>query len=233
MDDEITIDYAPGAPGNAIVALLLCPGRSEYNAVPPHPAAGVTGAHLQDLMHIMQNMITNSKKAKRRLKPNDCVYDSETSRNGIMIANVFKDWYGKGSPNGRTPPHKLSCEDIVRLKRRVMKANKSLVLCFGDVASEAWDIARKCDNEETPSIVVKCCHVGNKGLNSLIDFDEDGVPIEPAGRDKARQKENTRKRLTVLANYIVGSVCGDIKESLRCYVNKLGRQCECCSQETN
>ena len=224
----ITIDYAPGANENAIVAILLCPGSSEYKANPQHPAAGITGSHLQTLMQKIKDRLKKDPQELRCLKADDFTYNKRTARGGIMVANVFENWYGKESPNGRMPPKRPSCEDVKRLRGRIA-GTKKLILCFGAVAAECWDMVIKCGIEMRDFVVVKCCHLGNKGLNNCINVDENGEIIVTGGNNRNKQKENVSKRLAVLANYILGCVAGVVDVPLACYLNKLKQECKCCS----
>ena len=222
--DKITIDYAPGAKGNRIVVILLCPGKSERES--RHPAAGITGSHLQTLMEMIVKRLETNYLQLKETYDGDFKYDKYSAKNGVMVTNVFKDWYGKGSENGTKPPNRPRCEDVERLKTQIFESKKKLILCFGSVASECWEMVTKCSHVAEDVIAVKCCHIGNKGLNKCIDVDEYGKIIVSGGGNRRQQKENTSKRLAVLANYILSFISGEIEVPLGCYLNILKGKCK-------
>ena len=228
--NELCVHFDPGKSGNGIVAILQNPGFDEASAVPyPHPAAGVTGEHLEKVLaEICEKGNREGRKGLADCGINEFFYDRKKTCQGIMIANSYPEVYcGKKEMPTSTdenihfkkgnPPLLLSCEHMRFVAEKI--AQKKLILCFGEKAKMCYlrIINATCTTKlQDGHKVVMCCHLSPCAINTHVFYNDDG--------SSAKTEE---EKLSVIADYIYGS----LTNKYQCEFSKFLQQraCEKCS----
>jgi len=209
---KLSVHFDPGKPGNNVVAILQCPGQDEENASPQHPAAGRTGANLQEVCLLINEMGQDDVDGptKRTLSlVTDLCYDPEKPQSGVMVANAHRNPYYKGGPNGEKMPLDISCKHIQKIAETI--SNKRAVICFGVEASRLYEkicSAACCAKMQRHQFVIKCHHLSFMALNRQINYDVDRRPIDRGDTDA------TERRLKVVAKYIFLRLSGRINSQM-------------------
>lgn len=209
LTDELCVHFDPGAQNNGIVAIFQNPGLNEAFAKPcPHPAAGVTGEHLEMVLaEIREKGNREGRKGLAGCRINEFFYDRKKTCQGIMIANSYPEvYYGKKKMPISTdenihfkkgnPPLLLSCEHMRFVAEKI--AQKKLILCFGEKAKMCYlrIINATCTTKlQDGHKVVMCCHLSPCAINTHVFCNADG--------SFAKTKE---QKLSVIADYIYGSL---------------------------
>lgn len=209
---KLSVHFDPGKPGNNVVAILQCPGRDEETARPKHPAAGRTGANLQEVCLLINEMAQDAVDGptKRTLSlVTDLCYNPKEPQSGVMVANAHRNSYYKGGPNGEKMPLDISCKHIQKIAETI--SNKQVVICFGVEASRLYEkicSATCCAKMHRPQLVIKCHHLSFMALNRQIKYDVDRMQI---GRGDIAA---TKRRLKVVAKFIYLQLSGRINSQM-------------------
>lgn len=183
---------------NDIVCVFSCPGRHEEIA--RRPAAKTTGTNLDNLFELL----------------NEHLQTDIFARKNVTVTN---SWSRVEYPEmtGRTEATDneiLQFENLDRLCHEVRNVDK-YIICFGGKAFLATS-ALKNDYKIKPSIkILRTDHLSLSRINRKINQDINGNPILSADIQKERgdqrskatiRKENTKKRLEVIALDIVSQI---------------------------
>lgn len=180
---------------NRVGVVFSCPGRHEEAA--GYPAARATGRNLELLLALLGEALGRD----------------DLTRENITITNAWPEVEYR-ERTGRTEAsvrEVLAPENVERLKRELDEVVELVIFCGG----RAKALAPLLRLRHRPRMVfIK--HPGLRGL-STIRSDADGHPIAAAGavacagggaERRARQGENTRRRVAVL----VASICQQLRD---------------------
>lgn len=191
-DTKRNSHFCEGKVENALAFVFSCPGQKEK--VNNMPVSGTTGKNLNILIGILKEKnIYNLSK----LFFSDCIYS-------YRITNASKEIHYKKLDN-KTEPTCFEILDSSNICRLIEELdNIECIIAFGEKANCAISHLNNHLDNQIKTISIKN-HLGTRGLLK-IDVDIHGKNIESANGNKAKQKENTVRRLNVIANEIVRQI---------------------------
>lgn len=198
--DQLSVSYDPGNLTNSVAVILQCPGAEEDKPGVKHPAAGETGQNLSDLLSLLRAKLGSVDLSKH------LHYDKNNPQKGVRVCNAHDKAYYKNSPNGEKPGS-VVCSQVRKVAEQIK--DRKLVICFGKDAAECFDRCVICEGGKVSlnvMHVVKCCHVGNKGLNRMMPS---ACLSQIRGKFKNAADYTDRMiRLLMVADYIAAVIQG-------------------------
>lgn len=153
--------YQAPLKGNPVVAIFQCPGFWENKV--GAPAAGITGYNLCRVFECLRRLIKRDDELPAGIEKRH-LYKCR-----IMVTNANDKVHGSNDRKSIIRKEMLEPMNLKRLQDEIKDAR--LVLCFGDLASEAYDSLRQQWKQEQKSmqIVIKTYHLSPKVFR-LIDI---------------------------------------------------------------
>ena len=146
--------------GNPIVAIFQCPGFWEDKV--GAPAAGITGYNLCKVFECLRRLIQNDDELPAGIEKRH-LYKCR-----IKVTNANDKVHGSNDRKSIIRKEMLETMNLKRLQDEIDDAR--LVLCFGDLASEAYDsvMGHWKQEQQSRQIVIKTYHLSPKVFR-LID----------------------------------------------------------------
>lgn len=191
-----TVHFSPGYKSE-IAVVLSCPGRHEERS--GHPAAGNTGRNLERLLNIIGPHLKLP----------------HLSRDQITITNAWPEveYVAKTKRSEASNPEIVQAKNLDRLAEELQHISVLIIFCGAK--------ARLASTKLLEDKLLHCSaqigflpHLGNQGLNKIIQTDLSGTPIIDArlqkrnGRHdsiKSIKMENANRRLHVAAMQLLNT----------------------------
>lgn len=183
--------YQDGTQVN-IAIVFSCPGKEEEKE--NRPAIGQTGKNLESLLEILaesEEIFENIKKDDLRITNSwdQVEYQEKTERTEANYDEI------------------LQKENLDRLYEDVNEIEE-LIICSGERAEVAILALIYANKISSKIKIIKIRHLGLRGLNQ-IKYDENEKEIKSVKGDRGIEKENTRKRLKVIAKEVLEQLKGE------------------------
>lgn len=171
---------------NRVAIVFSCPGRHEEAA--GRPAAGTTGRNLETLLSLLNQLLRRD----------------DLSRANVTITNAWPhvEYRTKTGRSEASRKELLEAKNLERLRQELEEISDMVIFC----GEKARIVSMYLELEHHPTFVY-IDHLGLRGLCS-IRRDVNGQPIVAVLQGstvkvkKELQRENTRKRLAVVASSI-------------------------------